>query len=81
MSKPKEETNRDNAELKPTSSITEKLRDKGSWECDISEVTPLKRVECVSMFAKLSSGLTPYELMNGRIESDTRYSQTNWDGS
>ncbi len=50
-----------------------KVRDKGDWEFDISEVTPLKKVECVGLFKKLSNGLTPYELMYGKQDNDFAY--------
>ena len=49
------------------------IRDKGDWECDISEITPPKKVKCVSMFTKLPSGLTPSEMMYGKKDDDHDY--------
>jgi hypothetical protein len=58
---------------KPEGARYNKVRDKGDWECDISEVNPPKRVERVSMFKKLPNGLTPNEIMYGKQDNDRDY--------
>ena len=48
------------------------LRNKGDWESEISDSAPAKdgTIRRVSMFARLPSGLTPYEMMYGQQEND-----------
>ena len=61
-----------NEEIKPENNDIG-IRDKGDWECGISEVTPPKKVKCVSMFTKLPDGLTPHEIMYGKKDDDHDY--------
>ena len=43
------------------------------WECNFSEY-PINASERVDLFDSLQNGLTPYELMYGVKDEDTRYS-------
>jgi hypothetical protein len=50
------------------------IRDKGDWETDISESYPAKKCKKrVGMFTKLPNGLTPQEIMYGKVENDSNY--------
>ncbi|GEM_PF-6403405 len=49
------------------------IREKGDWEKGIEILNPIKRKEQVSIFKKLSNGLTPYEIMYGKQDNDFAY--------
>jgi hypothetical protein len=57
---------------KPEGPRYNKLRDKGDWESELSEMAPLKERtgRRVSVFKKLPNGLTPYEIMYGKQDND-----------
>jgi len=67
------EINSKKVDYKPEGTRYNKVRDKGDWEVDISEINPPKRVERVSLFKKLSNGLTPNEIMYGKQDNDFDY--------
>ena len=47
------------------------------WQCNASNF-PLKATERVKLFERLKGGLTPYELIYGKLDSDTPSAQTDW---
>jgi hypothetical protein len=57
---------------KPEGNRYNKVRDKGDWESELSEIAPLKEGigRRVGRFKQLPNGLTPYEMMYGKQDND-----------
>jgi hypothetical protein len=69
-----EETNEETKEEETEQeTLCDEIRDKGNWEKGIEILNPIKRKEQVSIFKKLSNGLTPYEIMYGKQDNDFAY--------
>jgi hypothetical protein len=57
---------------KPVGPRYNKVRDKGDWESELSEMAPLREGigRRVSRFKQLPNGLTPHEMMYGKQDND-----------
>jgi hypothetical protein len=61
-----------NENYKPIGPRYNRVRDKGDWESELSEMAPLKEGigRRVNRFKQLPNGLTPHEMMYGKQDND-----------